>query len=98
MDSTTRTVDGFGFWNLLLLLLIAGVCGALEQAITGVSRGDSPGLHRPGLHRGPRGAVARPPARPARALRGHEDRPSFGSNIGSAPFVAVISLISRPRR
>ena len=39
MDSTTWTLGGFGFWNLVLLLLIAGVCGALGQTITGVSRG-----------------------------------------------------------
>ena len=29
MDSTTWTMGGFGFWDFVLLLLIAGVCGAL---------------------------------------------------------------------
>lgn len=41
MDSTTWTVGGFGFWDFALLLLIAGVCGALGQTISGVSRGGS---------------------------------------------------------
>ena len=39
MESTTWTIGGYGVWNFVWLLVIAGVCGALGQAITGVSRG-----------------------------------------------------------
>ena len=101
MDSKTWTVGGFGFWNLVLLLLIAGVCGALGQAITGVSRGGC----LVSIALGFIGALVG--LWLARLLGLHElftvsiggtSFPILWSIIGSALFVAVISFIARSRR
>jgi uncharacterized membrane protein YeaQ/YmgE (transglycosylase-associated protein family) len=101
MESTTWTIGGFGVWNIVWLLVIAGVCGALGQAITGVSRGGclvsialgfigalvglwvAQGLGLPELFT---------------VNVGGTRFPILWSIIGSALFVAVISLISRSRR
>jgi len=101
MDSTTWTVGGFGFWNLVLLLLIAGVCGALGQAITGVSRGGC----LVSIALGFIGALvglwlARLLGLPElfTVTVGGTSFPILWSIIGSALFVAIISLITRFRR
>jgi len=100
MDSTTWTLGGFGFWNLVLLLLIAGVCGALGQAITGVSRGGC----LVSIALGFIGALvglwlARLLGLPElfTVSVGGKSFPILWSIIGSALFVAVISLITRSR-
>ena len=101
MDSTTWTVGGFGFWNLLFLLLIAGVCGALGRAITGVSRGGC----LVSIALGFIGALvglwlARLLGLPElfTVTVGGTSFPILWSIIGSALFVAVISFITRSRR
>ncbi len=101
MDSTTWTVGGFGFWNLVLLLLIAGVCGALGQAITGVSRGGC----LVSIALGFIGALvglwlARLLGLPElfTVSVGGTSFPILWSIIGSALFVAIISFIARSRR
>jgi uncharacterized membrane protein YeaQ/YmgE (transglycosylase-associated protein family) len=101
MDSTTWTLGGFGFWNLVLLLLIAGVCGALGQAITGVSRGGC----LVSIALGFIGALvglwlARLLGLPElfTVSVGGKSFPILWSIIGSALFVAVISFITRSRR
>jgi len=101
MDSTTWTLGGFGFWNLVLLLLIAGVCGALGQAITGVSRGGC----LVSIALGFIGALvglwlARLLGLPElfTVSVGGKSFPVLWSIIGSALFVAVISFIASSRR
>lgn len=40
MDSTTvLDARGYGLWDVILLFLVAGLCGSLGQAISGVSTG-----------------------------------------------------------
>jgi len=86
--------------QLLVLLLVAGICGALGQAIVGYSRGGclvsialgfigallgtwlAGALHLPELVVIPVGGMS---------------FPIIWSIIGSALFVALISLISRGR-
>lgn len=101
MDGTTWTIGGFGVWNFVWLLVIAGVCGALGQAISGVSRGGCAvsialgfigalvGIWLAGLLGLPElFTVSVDGAR----------FPILWSIIGSALFVAVISFIARSRR
>ena len=101
MDSTTWTLGGFGFWNLVLLLLIAGVCGALGQAITGVSRGGclvSIALGFIGALVGLWLARLRGLPELFTVSVGGKSFPILWSIIGSALFVAVISFIASSRR
>jgi uncharacterized membrane protein YeaQ/YmgE (transglycosylase-associated protein family) len=101
MDSTTWTVGGFGFWDFVLLLLIAGVCGALGQAISGVSRGGCVVSIALGFIGALVGMwLARMIGLPELltvSIRGTRF-PILWSIIGSAVFVAVISFIARSRR
>ncbi len=100
MDSTTWTVGGFGFWDFVLLLVIAGVCGAVGQAITGVSRGGCVVSIALGFIGALVGMwLARLIGLPELltiSIRGTRF-PVLWSIIGSAVFVAVISLITRSR-
>ena len=101
MDSTTWTLGGFGFWDFVLLLLIAGVCGALGQAISGVSRGGCVVSIALGFIGALVGMwLARMLGLPELltiSIRGTRF-PILWSIIGSAVFVAIISFIARSRR
>lgn len=86
--------------DLIVLFLVAGICGALGQAITGYSRGGC----LVSIALGFVGAVlgvwlARtlqlPELFPVRI--GTTNFPIVWSIIGSALFVAVITLLTRPR-
>ena len=86
--------------QLLLLLLVAGICGAIGQAITGYSHGGclvSIALGFIGALLGSwlAGRMGLPElvALPV----GGVHFPIVWSIIGAALFVAVINLISRPR-
>ena len=86
--------------DLLLLLLIAGVCGSLGQAIGGYSRGGclvSIALGFVGALIGSWLAtkLGLPEILPVRI--GGTGFPIIWSIIGAALFVAVISLLSRRR-
>jgi uncharacterized membrane protein YeaQ/YmgE (transglycosylase-associated protein family) len=86
--------------DLLILLLVAGVCGAIGQAITGWSRGGclvSIALGFIGALIGMwiARALGLPELIPV--VIGGVRFPIIWSIIGSALFVAIISLISRSR-
>jgi uncharacterized membrane protein YeaQ/YmgE (transglycosylase-associated protein family) len=87
-------------FDLLILLLVAGVCGALGQAISGYSRGGC----LVSIALGFVGAVLGVWLSRALALPelfaiqiGTTNFPIIWSIIGSALFVAVIALITRGR-
>lgn len=87
--------------QLLVLLLIAGLCGALGQAITGYSHGGclvSIALGFIGALLGSwmAGALGLPELLPIKV--GGLSFPIIWSIIGAALFVAVINLISRRGR
>ena len=101
MDGTTWTVGGFGFWDFVLLLVVAGVCGSVGQAVTGVSRGGCVVSIALGFIGALVGMwLARMLGLPELLVISiHGTRfPILWSIIGSAVFVAVISFIARPRR
>ncbi len=87
-------------FSFIIILIIAGICGALGQAITGYSRGGCLVSIALGFIGALIGFWI------ARALRlpeifavqvGQARFPVIWSIIGSAVFVAVLSLISRRR-
>ena len=87
--------------DLLILLLVAGLCGALGQAISGYSRGGC----LVSIALGFIGAIlgmwlARKLGLPELLIVpvGGQSFPVVWSIIGSALFVAVISLLTRGRR
>jgi uncharacterized membrane protein YeaQ/YmgE (transglycosylase-associated protein family) len=87
--------------DLLILLLVAGLCGALGQAISGYSRGGC----LVSIALGFIGAIlgmwlARQLGLPElfNVAIGGQRFPVVWSIIGSALFVAVISLLTRGRR
>jgi uncharacterized membrane protein YeaQ/YmgE (transglycosylase-associated protein family) len=86
--------------DLLILLLVAGVCGAIGQAITGWSRGGclvSIALGFIGALIGMWIARAMGLPELIPVVIGGVRFPIIWSIIGSALFVAIISLISRSR-
>ena len=86
--------------DLLLLLLIAGVCGAVGRAISGFSRGGclvSIALGFIGALIGMWLARKAGLPEPLPIRVGGQTFPVVWSIIGSALFVAVIGLISRSR-
>ena len=92
-----RAMDLF---DLLILLLVAGICGALGQAITGFSRGGclvSIALGFVGAIVGMWLArmLGLPELFPVRI--GTTNFPIVWSIIGSALFVALIALLTRSR-
>ena len=87
--------------DLLLLLLVAGVCGAIGQAIGGFTRGGCLVSIALGFVGALIGVwLARQMGMPELySLRvGGQTFPVIWSIIGSALFVAVIGFISRARR
>lgn len=87
-------------FDILILLLIAGICGALGQAIAGFSRGGclvSIALGFVGAVLGMwiARAMGLPELIPVRI--GTTSFPIVWSIIGSALFVAIIALITRRR-
>jgi uncharacterized membrane protein YeaQ/YmgE (transglycosylase-associated protein family) len=86
--------------DLIILLIVAGICGAIGQAITGYSRGGCLVAIALGFIGALIGMwVARALGLPELfAIRiGDTSFPIIWSIIGSALFVAVISLIARGR-
>ena len=87
-------------FDVLILLLVAGICGSLGQAIAGYSRGGclvSIALGFVGALLGmwiPR-MMGLPELFPVRI--GGTSFPIIWSIIGSALFVAIITLITRSR-
>jgi uncharacterized membrane protein YeaQ/YmgE (transglycosylase-associated protein family) len=89
-----------GLIDLLILLLVAGVCGALGQAITGYSRGGCLVSIALGFIGALIGMwIARHLGLPELFAIdiGGTRFPIIWSIIGSALFVAVISLLTRNR-
>jgi uncharacterized membrane protein YeaQ/YmgE (transglycosylase-associated protein family) len=87
--------------EILLLLLIAGICGALGQAITGFSAGGflvSIVLGFIGALLGRWIAQAMGLPEWLTIQLGEVNFPVIWSIIGAALFVALISLLTRPRR
>ena len=87
--------------DFLVLLLVAGLCGALGQAIGGFSRGGclvSIALGFIGALLGVWLARSLGLPEPLPVVVGGKSFPVVWSIIGSALFVAVISLITRRRR
>ena len=87
-------------FDILILLLIAGICGALGQAIAGFSRGGclvsiALGFVGAVLGMWVARAMGLPELFPVRI--GTTSFPIVWSIIGSALFVAVIALITRRR-
>lgn len=90
-----------GLIDLLILLIVAGICGALGQAITGVSRGGclvSIALGFIGALIGFWIANQLNLPEPFDVTFGTVRFPVIWSIIGSALFVALISLLARPRQ
>jgi uncharacterized membrane protein YeaQ/YmgE (transglycosylase-associated protein family) len=86
--------------SLLLLLLIAAVCGALGKAIAGSARGGlivSIVLGFIGALLGPWVARALKLPEPFMVTIGGHPFPVLWSIIGAALFVAIIHLVSRRR-
>jgi uncharacterized membrane protein YeaQ/YmgE (transglycosylase-associated protein family) len=86
--------------DLLILLLVAGICGALGQAISGYSRGGclvSIALGFIGALLGMWVARAINLPEPFAVQIGTKTFPIVWSIIGSALFVAIIALITRAR-
>jgi uncharacterized membrane protein YeaQ/YmgE (transglycosylase-associated protein family) len=89
-----------GLFDLLLLLLVAGICGSLGQAIVGYSRGGCLVSIALGFVGALLGVwLARMMGLPElfAVNIGGQKFPIIWSIIGSALFVAVITLISRSR-
>jgi uncharacterized membrane protein YeaQ/YmgE (transglycosylase-associated protein family) len=85
--------------DLLILLLIAGICGAIGQAISGYSRGGilvSIALGFIGALLGMWIARATNLPEPFEVRVGDTTFPVIWSIIGSALFVAVLGLFTRP--
>lgn len=87
-------------FDLLILLLVAGICGAIGQAITGFSRGGCLVSIALGFVGAVVGlwlarALGLPELFPVRI--GSTSFPIVWSIIGSALFVAVIAFLTRSR-
>ena len=89
------------FLDFLILLVVAGICGAVGQAIVGYSRGGclaSIALGFIGALLGMWIARALQLPEPFPVEVGDTPFPIIWSIVGSALFVAVIAFLTRPRR
>lgn len=87
--------------ELLLLLVIAAVCGAIGKAVAGSARGGlivSIVLGFIGALLGPWVARALKLPEPLMVTIGGHPFPVLWSIIGAALFVAIVHLVSRGRR
>ena len=87
-------------WHVILLLVIAGVCGGIGQAIAGYSRGGclaSIALGFIGALLGMWNSNALHLPELFTVQVGDMPFPIIWSIIGAAIFVAVIALVARPR-
>jgi len=87
-------------WSFLILLLVAGICGAIAQAIVGYSRGGclvsiALGFIGALLGMWVAGALGLPELFAVNI--GGKNFPIIWSIIGAALFVAILSLITRSR-
>ena len=101
MDATILGARGFGLWEVVLLFLVAGFCGSLGQAITGVSGGGCLAAIALGFIGALVGMwLARAIGLPELLTIKIDGTkfPVVWSIMGSAVFVAVISLVARSRR
>ena len=91
-----------GLWDLLILLLVAGICGALGQAIAGFSRGGCLASIALGFIGALLGVwLARLMGLPELLAVNIGDAASFPivwSIIGAALFVALVHLLAGPWR
>jgi uncharacterized membrane protein YeaQ/YmgE (transglycosylase-associated protein family) len=99
-DNVHYNSQSMTLFDLLILLIVAGICGALGQAITGFSRGGclvSIALGFVGAIVGLwiARALGLPELFPVRI--GTTNFPIVWSIIGSALFVAVIAFLTRRR-
>jgi uncharacterized membrane protein YeaQ/YmgE (transglycosylase-associated protein family) len=86
------------FLDVLLLLVVAGLCGAVGQAIAGYSRGGclaSIALGFIGALLGLWIARAMNLPEPFQLVIGEAPFPIIWSIVGSALFVAILALIAR---
>jgi len=86
--------------QFLILLLVAGICGSIGQAIAGYSRGGCLAAIALGFIGALLGTYLARAARLPELFRiqiGGEAFPIIWSIIGATLFVAVISLITRRR-
>lgn len=91
-------VNDMDLWDFLLLLLVAGICGGLGQAIAGYSRAGCLGSIALGFIGALLGMwIARAMALPELfAIQiGETSFPIVWSIIGAALFVAVLGLLNR---
>jgi uncharacterized membrane protein YeaQ/YmgE (transglycosylase-associated protein family) len=89
------------FWGVLLLLVVAGLCGAIGQAIAGYSRGGCLASIALGLIGAMLGIWLFPKLGLPELLVvkiGDVPFPIIWSIIGATLFVAVISLLARRPR
>jgi len=85
--------------DFVILLVVAGICGAVGQAIVGYSRGGCLASIALGFIGALFGAwIARALGLPEyfKLVIGDQTYPILWSIIGSALFVALLSLIARP--
>lgn len=88
-----------GFWEFLILLLVAGVCGSLAQSMVGYSHGGCAVSIVMGFIGALLGTwLARATQLPDLLTLqiGDQTFPVVWSIIGAALFAAVLSLLTRP--
>jgi uncharacterized membrane protein YeaQ/YmgE (transglycosylase-associated protein family) len=89
-------------WRFLLLLLVAGVCGAVGQALAGYSRAGCLGSIALGFIGALLGmwlaTTLQLPELLAIRIGPETSFPILWSIIGAALFVALLGLMRRPRR
>ena len=88
-------------WGILLLVIVAGICGAIGQAIAGYSRGGCLASIALGFIGALLGMWIAEQMKLPELLAiqvGNASFPVVWSIIGATIFVAVIALLARPSR